>query len=261
MFTWRASTEHPIARSPNVQVVSPSDEWIHVGVLAGFLATFAMTLVLAAAYGLAQALGNPNGRLIARWLWALAHSRVAARTADGVFLAIGANLAVGLLLALVYARFVAPRLAGPGWWNGMRFALIPWILSLLVFLPLTGGGLFGLAIGAGPLPMLGNLVLHLVYGAVLGSVVAVAADDWLDDTEAERAHALAAERGAAIGVMSGLMLGAAVGWTAGPTVDGVDGRAVSAIAAALIFGAVGLAIGSFAGMERLVLRRKPGDIR
>ena len=100
--------------------------------------------------------------------WALVNNPVAERTADGVLLAIGANLAMGLLLALVYARYVEPRLSGASWWRGMQFALVPWLLSLIIFLPLMGGGLLGMNIGAGPLPILGNLILHLVYGAVLG---------------------------------------------------------------------------------------------
>ncbi len=32
------------------------------------------------------------------------------------------------------------------------------------------GGFFGLGIGAGPLPIIGNLILHLVYGATLGTL-------------------------------------------------------------------------------------------
>jgi len=224
--------------------------WVRIGVLAGFLATFAMTVVLAAAYGMSAAFGNPNGWFLERWLWALSHNPVATHTADGVLLAIGANLAIGLLFALVYARYVEPRLTGPGWWRGVRFALVLWVLSLLVFLPLMGGGVFGLAIGAGPLPILGNLILHVVYGATLGSVVAIADGDGLDDTPAERANAMAAERGAAVGVAIGVVAGAIVGWAAGPALGGIDSRAATAIGIALILGAAGLAIGSFAGMER-----------
>ena len=72
-----------------------------------------------------------------------------------------------LLLALVYARYVEPRLSGASWWRDAVRAH-PWLLSLIIFLPLMGGGLLGMNIGAGPLPILGNLILHLVYGAVLG---------------------------------------------------------------------------------------------
>ncbi|HEX5500927.1 MAG TPA: hypothetical protein VFX03_16945 [Thermomicrobiales bacterium] len=235
---------------------SANEGWVRVGVLAGFLATFAMTVVLAAAYGLSAALGNPDGWFFERWLWALSHNPVATHTADGVLLAIGANLAIGLVFALIYTRWFAERLSGPGWWNGMRFALIPWALSLLVFLPLMGGGVLGLAIGAGPLPIVGNLLLHLVYGATLGAIVALAVGDGLDDTAAERANATAAERGAAVGVAVGLIAGAIIGWLGGPAFGGIDSRAASAIGVALILGAAGLALGSFAGMDRYEVSRQ-----
>jgi hypothetical protein len=219
-------------------------------VLAGFLATFAMTVVLVAAYGLASSIGDPAGNTLQRWSWALVHNPVAERTVSGVVLAIGANLVMGLVLALVYARFVEPMLSGPGWWRGMRFALIPWLLSLIVFLPLMGGGVFGMDIGAGFLPILGNLILHLVYGAVLGLTYAEAAEDWLDDTDVDRVNAAAAERGAATGLIVGLVGGTALGWAIAPSLGGLADPSVVMIGVAFFAAAVGLAIGSFAGMGR-----------
>ena len=228
----------------------PRDDWLRAGVLAGFLGTFAMTIVLVAAYWLASTIGSADGGVIQRWCWALVNNPVAQRTADGVVLAIGANLAMGLLLALAYARYAEPRLHGPSWWRGMQFALIPWLLSLVIFLPLMGGGLFGMDVGAGPLPILGNLILHLVYGAVLGSAYAEAAEDWLDDTEVDRVNAAAAERGAAIGLVAGLVPGLLIGWLIAPAINDLVGRSESAIGIAFIGAVIGLAIGSFAGMNR-----------
>lgn len=231
--------------------VTQREDWLRAGVLAGFLATFAMTVVLVAAYWLADAIGSATGNALARWSWALVHNPLAERTADTIVLAIGANLAVGLLFALIYARYVDPLWGGSGLGKGMRFALIPWLLSLVVFLPLMGGGILGLAIGAGPLPILGNLVLHLAYGAVLGVTYAEAASDWLDDTEADHRNAASAERGAAAGVVVGLVLGAVVGWVAAPSLSGLAGPAFAAIGMAFIGGALGLGVGSFVGMGRV----------
>jgi hypothetical protein len=174
----------------------------------------------------------------------------AERTADGVVLAIGANLAMGLLLALVYARYAEPRLHGPNWWRGMQFALVPWLLSLVVFLPLMGGGVLGMDVGAGPLPIIGNLILHLVYGAVLGISFAEASEDWLDDTDVDRGNAAAAEQGAAVGLVAGLVPGLVVGWLIAPAFDDLVGRPATAIGVAFIGAAIGLAIGSFVGMGR-----------
>lgn len=229
---------------------TPREDWLRAGVLAGFLGTFAMTIVLVFAYWLASSIGKVDGSTVQRWCWALVNNPIAERTSDGVVLAIGANLAMGLILALVYARYAEPRLSGASWWRGMQFALVFWVLSLIIFLPLMGGGLLGMNIGAGPLPIIGNLILHLVYGAVLGSAYAEAAEDWLDDTEVDHVNAAAAERGAAAGLVVGLVSGLVIGWLIAPAFADLAGRAETAIGIAFIGAAIGLAIGSFAGMSR-----------
>jgi hypothetical protein len=242
------NSDRSIANTSSTE--APREDWLRAGILAGFLGTFAMTVVLVAAYWLASSIGSADGGVIQRWCWALVNNPVAQRTTDQVLLAIGANLAMGLVLALVYARYAEPRLHGPSWWRGMQFALIPWLLSLIIFLPLMGGGVLGMDIGAGPLPILGNLILHLVYGAVLGSAYAEATEDWLDDTEVDRVNAAAAERGAAIGLVAGLVPGFVIGWLVAPAFDDLVGQSESAIGLAFIGAAIGLAIGSFAGMGR-----------
>jgi hypothetical protein len=238
---------------------TPREDWLRAGVLAGFLGTFAMTVVLVAAYWLASSIGSAAGGVIQRWSWALVNNPVAQRTADGVVLAIGANLAMGLLLALVYARYAEPRLHGPSWWRGMQFALIPWLLSLVVFLPVMGGGVLGIGVGAGPLPILGNLILHLVYGTVLGVSYAEATEDWLDDTDIDRGNAAAAERGAAAGLLAGMIPGFILGWLIAPAFGDLVGRPATAIGVAFIGAVIGLAIGSFAGMSR-GQRPAPGPV-
>jgi MFS family permease len=230
---------------------NPREDWLRAGVLAGFLGTFALTVVLATGYFVANGIGDPAGNMLQRWSWALVHNPLTERTEDAVILAIGANLAVGLVFALIYARFVEPLLGGRGAWKGMRFALVPWLLSLAVFFPLIGAGLFGLGIGAGPLPILGNLILHLVYGAVLGVVYAEGAPDLLESSEFDRTNAAAAERGAAAGVVAGLVVGGILGWVMAPALGTLAGPALTSLGGALIGAAVGLAVGSFVGMGRV----------
>lgn len=224
------------------------DDWLQNGVLSGFIATFAMTVVLAIAYGAANALGDASGGRFTRWVWALTQNPITDRTRDGILAAIAANLVMGLVWALLYGRFVEPALAGPGWRKGVLFALVPWLLSVVAFLPLVGGGFLGAGIGAGPLPILGNLILHLVYGAVLGSVYGIALAAGLDDTDAERANAAGAERGMAIGIAVGLLLGLIGGWLLGPQLDQNASRGAIALAGALVGGASGMMAGSFLGM-------------
>lgn len=222
--------------------------WLTNGLVSGFIATFIMTVVLVAAYGLATAIGTSGDGAIAQSFWALTHNLVTERTANQVALALAANLAMGLLLAVIYASLVAPVLRGPGWQRGMLFALIPWLLSILIFLPLVGGGFLGMDLGAGILPIIGNLILHLVYGAVLGSVYALTLEHGVDASEMEHRNAAKAERGAAVGVVAGLVLGLLAGWLLSPQLAGDLGEGAVVLAGALIGGAGGLAAGSFLGM-------------
>jgi hypothetical protein len=52
--------------------------------------------------------------------------------------------------------------------KGLVFGLLAWLAMMVIFMPLAGAGLFALDLG---LPVtVATLVLHLIYGAVLGGV-------------------------------------------------------------------------------------------
>ena len=227
------------------------EDWLANGVLSGFVATFAMTVVLALAYGFASAVGNRDGTTLERWFWALANNTVTDEmgvAGSAVILAIALNLGMGLILALVYARIVEPSLAGPGWRKGVLFALVPFVFSIVAFLPIMGGGWFGMDIDAGPLPVLGNLVLHLVYGAVLGSVYGIALDSGLEGQTGEHDAAVRAQRGAAIGAVAGTIAGAIIGYLVGPSFDVISSDVGSLLAGSLVGAACGLLLGSLIGI-------------
>lgn len=220
------------------------EDWLLVGVLAGFAATFAMTVVFAVAYALAAALGGTTGGTLGRWFHNLADNRLTSATGDRLILAVALNLAVGLTLALVYARVVEPSLGGPGWRKAMLFALVPFALSVAVILPVMGGGFLGAALDAGPLPALGLLILHLVYGCVLGAIYGIALEVGLDGNLGERDAARRAERGAAVGVVAGLVLGLLAGFLVGPSLEATAGRNAVMLAGSLVGGGFGLLVGS-----------------
>ena len=224
------------------------EDWLTDGLVSGFIATFIMTVAVVAAYGIASAIGNSGDSGIAQSFWALTNNLVTERTGDQVALAVAANFAVGLIFAVIYAYFVEPMLSGRGWRRGMLFSLIPWLLSLVIFLPLVGGGVLGFAVGAGFLPILGNLILHLIYGGTLGFVYALTLEDGLEPSESERRNAASAERGAAVGVVAGVVLGLVGGWLLSPHLARDLGQGWVIVAGALIGGAGGLAAGSFLGM-------------
>lgn len=75
------------------------------------------------------------------------------------------HLAVGILLALIYAWLFADRLPGPPAVRGGVFGAIVFLAAQCAFMPLVGGGFFS----RGDVELLvGSLFGHLVYGIVVG---------------------------------------------------------------------------------------------
>lgn len=224
-------------------------DWVRTSVLAGFCATFAMTVTIAIGYLIAYAIGSPGGSGIERWSWALTENELTENVGGAFGLGMVLNLTVGVIWAMLYARFVEPALSGPGWRQGVTFALLPWLLSLVVFFPIMGAGLFGMDIGAGPLPVIGNLIVHLVYGAVLGTIFAIEEGEGIEDNASERATSASAERGAAVGVLAGGIVGFIGGWFIAPSLGDLAGQPVIALAGALSGAAMGTMVGSLVSMR------------
>ena len=121
--------------------------WWPRAIVAGFAASMAMLFGFVVAYGLALiaaslplADGYGTGQLRS-WLQALTHNPVIDIGLAYLYAAIAIYFAGGLLWALLYGRFAAPHLRGPDWWRGVQFSVLPAMVSLVVVLPLLGGGL------------------------------------------------------------------------------------------------------------------------
>ena len=56
----------------------------------------------------------------------------------------------------------------PRWQKGSMFGVIAWVLMMLIFMPVIGGGLFGWRLGL--VTPVGMLVLHLIYGLAIGVI-------------------------------------------------------------------------------------------
>jgi len=179
------------------------------------------------------------------------------------------HVILGLIWALVYGRFVEWNRglrwwigSGPGWTRGMRFAILPWIFSLLVLLPAALFNVLDWALSAGPLVPVGNFVLHLIFGFTLGQLYDASADapalgeDLVYDEPLERAAVEHSEDFGAAGILAGSVVGAVVGVMMAVitgTLPGVDlGGWEVALAVGGIFagGAVGGIVGSFAGLPQ-----------
>jgi hypothetical protein len=195
---------------------------------------------------------SPEAPILSRWAWGLANNAVTRRAEIAVPLAVILHFVAGIGWAIVYAFLAEPHLSGPGWRRGLLFAPIPWVASLLVFLPVVGGGFFGVALGAGPLPIVGNLVLHLVYGGTLGALYPPETDRVLLDRgePASSADVLAmvrSERNTASGIFVGIVLGGLLGFLIA-VASGLPAL-VTAVLGVLLGSAGGALVGSFSGLD------------
>ena len=125
--------------------------------LAGLVAT----LVLSALMVLKAKMGvRPDLNVIKM----LAHMFHAAPVVGWVAHFVVCVVAWGIGFALLY-----PWLPGGApWLKGVTFAMGAWLLMMVVIMPLAGAGLFGLHLGI--IAPVMTLVLHIIFGAVLGGV-------------------------------------------------------------------------------------------
>jgi hypothetical protein len=127
------------------------------GLVAGLAATVTVSLVIL----LKQALGI---------LPQLSTIKVLAQMLGYHSLAIGwlAHFIVGVILWGPLYAWIDPKSTYPHWFIGMMFATCVWLGVMLIVMPAVGAGLFGLDLGI--VTPAATLVLHWIYGAVLGVV-------------------------------------------------------------------------------------------
>jgi uncharacterized membrane protein YagU involved in acid resistance len=70
----------------------------------------------------------------------------------------------GFLFALLYDRLPGSQAIA----KGMSFGVLAWVLMMILAMPMAGAGLFGVKLGM-MAPVM-TLILHLIWGAVLGFV-------------------------------------------------------------------------------------------
>jgi len=250
----------------SVEEPAPESRWLPRAVISGFMATLLMSIAFFVAFACSRLMalvlpaGGP-GSFVGGWLAALTTNPVLDLAASGVYVAGMVHVVVGVVWGLLYAAVFEPRLSGSGWQKGMKFALLPWMLSLVAFFPLVGGGILGFGIGAGPLPALGNLLLHLVYGATLGSVYGplgdIPADQFPRTQEVDNAWTIGHEEQAmGRGIVIGALLGAVVGlgafltMTSAPSFLSVGVPPSALFAGSVVLGATfGCFIGSITGLS------------
>jgi membrane protein DedA with SNARE-associated domain len=156
----QAAVARSVAREP-----APEARRIETGALAGFLATIEMVLGTNALLYLLGAAGlDGPERALLEFL-----DLSAAQHGDGSglrFLSFMLTIVLfgGLLWGVVYAHLAARLYRIPVWLRGLIFSALPLTFSALVLMPLLGAGVLGLGIGAGPLPLAGEVLRNALFG-------------------------------------------------------------------------------------------------
>lgn len=79
------------------------------------------------------------------------------------------HFAIGTVMWGGLFAWFNPRLPGKSYvMRGIAFAFSVWLLMMLVFMPIAGAGLFATRLGIMAPTM--TLMLHLIFGAVLGAI-------------------------------------------------------------------------------------------
>ena len=124
------------------------------GIISGFIATLVLTAVILLKVQLHI---SPEFSVLAQI------SKLAGGAVGGWM----DHFIIGTLIwGILFAGFDSVTPALPSWLKGLMFSVLAWLVTMVLFLPFVGLGLFGSKIGVEPAAI--NLVQHLIYGLVLG---------------------------------------------------------------------------------------------
>ena len=130
-------------------------------VIAGIVGTVVMTVLLL----WAPLVGLPSlaiGELLSTFL-AVSVAVLGVGPAGGWVV----HLVMGIVFALLYAGVFARRLPGRPAVRGALYGFLVFVVAQLVFMPAGGAGVFS---RGDPGMLLGSLLAHLAYGAVVGGI-------------------------------------------------------------------------------------------
>ena len=138
---------------------------LYAGLWAGFVATIYLSLFMIAKgrLGLTPAF-DPLGDIAA-----LADKFAGVKLSSRARW-IGHFIMGSFVWGVSYAVFQPALPGGEPWVKGLVFGALAWLVSMVLFMPMADEGFFGKKIGV---PGVGvGLLLHLVYGFVVGNVYA-----------------------------------------------------------------------------------------
>lgn len=222
-------------------------------IIAGFCASAASALVFLFAHIIAKIFAQ--GGLGGATAGALVDNNLTALASSNLYMAVGLHFVMGIGLGWVYMK-LRHYLPENSWTAVTLFLLGPFLLSIFVLFPLSGGGLFGLGYGAGLLPGIGSFVLHAVYGITLVGLYEKIDLMSSDMQQSDGLHSSSPRpnlQHAVIGILGGSAIGmtvAAAFWFLGRDSFAVPGLPVEFTFMALVFffSSMGLLIGFWTGV-------------
>jgi uncharacterized membrane protein YagU involved in acid resistance len=84
------------------------------------------------------------------------------------------HFVIGAIFWGVGFAILSPYLPGAYWLRGLIFAFGAWLVMMIVVMPMAGTGVLGL--GLGMMAPVATLLLHAVFGLVLGGVYSFLSD-------------------------------------------------------------------------------------
>ena len=80
------------------------------------------------------------------------------------------HFVVGIVLTAIYASIFINKLSGSYAVRGIIFAMIPFVIAQSMMMPMMGNGFWSSASEVQMMAIMGSLIGHIVFGAVLGTV-------------------------------------------------------------------------------------------
>lgn len=131
------------------------------GIIAGFLATMVMSLLLM----LKSVMGiMPDLDIIAMLSSMMNDSRALAWIAHIMVGSIGYGIAMAILTGTDRSKNFMMI--------GLGIGTVGWLMMMVIIMPMMGNGLFGLSMPSGVMVPIATLILHLIFGGVLGKAYA-----------------------------------------------------------------------------------------
>ncbi len=129
------------------------------GMLAGLVATVVLSLLMV----LKKMVGlMPDLNVIAM---------LAKQMGTGPLMGWVAHFMIGVVgYGIVYGLIFSKLPLGAHAVRGMALGVVGWLIMMVVLMPMMGGGLFGTQMPSGMMVPVATLILHLIFGAVLGVV-------------------------------------------------------------------------------------------